>query len=81
MMKMRTNPRNFNASSGLSRLRYHLSPHTFFVVVEFIVFVYLSLVVLVVRIVFVAYCFLEKKKAFSICVFVFCLTIQFGLGV
>ena len=36
MTKIAMKPRTFKASSGLSRLRYHLSPHTFFVVVVFI---------------------------------------------
>lgn len=42
MTNIAMNPRTFNASSGLSRLRYHLSPHTFFVVVVFILYISLS---------------------------------------
>lgn len=69
MTKMAMNPRNFKASSGLSRLRYHLSPHTFFVVVVFIVSFLFSLVVLVVSYSILGdSCFLKKKKA---CRFVF----------
>ena len=44
MTNIAMNPRTFKASSGLSRLRYHLSPHTFFVVVVFILSIYLWLI-------------------------------------
>lgn len=78
MTKMAMNPRNFNASSGLSKLRYHLSPQTFFVVV---VFIFPSVVALFVRIVLGFIVAWRGNKSFSICVLLLFWTLQFGLGV
>ena len=80
MTKIAMKPRTFKASSGLSRLRYHLSPHTFFVVVVFI----LSLSV-VNSYSFVQYCvgiicFLERKKVFQFVVFFSSFDFQLRLG-